>query len=100
LTQYQGSKGHSATSDEVEDGNGKILDFDTQEGVQNAIFNEMHRKGYNLAEEAPICKGSLRGQFRYMLTLPMAWSVLDGSYDFPPDIDEATKELFEECAKI
>jgi hypothetical protein len=30
----------------------------------------------------------------------MARSVLDGSYDFPPDIDEATKELFEECAKI
>jgi hypothetical protein len=30
----------------------------------------------------------------------MAQSVLDGSYDYPPDIDEATKELFEECAKI
>jgi hypothetical protein len=34
------------------------------------------------------------------LTLPTARSVLDGSYDFPPDIDKATKELFEECAKI
>jgi hypothetical protein len=35
-----------------------------------------------------------------MSTLPTAQSVLDGSYDYPPDIDEATKELFEECAKI
>jgi hypothetical protein len=35
-----------------------------------------------------------------MLTLPTAWSVLDGSYDFLPDMDKATKELFEECAKI
>jgi hypothetical protein len=76
------------------------LNFDTQEGVQNAIFNEVHQKRYNLAEEAPICKGSLGGQFGYMSTLPMAWSVLDGSYDFPPDIDKATKELFKECAKI
>jgi hypothetical protein len=71
-----------------------------KKGVQNAIFNEVHWKRYNLAEEAPICKGPLRGQFDYMLTLPTAQSVLDGSYDYPPDIDEATKELFEECAKI
>ncbi len=35
-----------------------------------------------------------------MSTLPTAWSVLDGSYDFLPDIDKATKELFEERAKI
>ncbi len=60
----------------------------------------MHQKWYNLAEEAPICKDPLKGQFGYMLTLPTAQSVLDGSYDYPPDIDEATKELFEECAKI
>jgi hypothetical protein len=76
------------------------LEFDTQEEVQNANFNEVHWKRYNLAEEAPICKGFLKGQFGYMSTLPTARSVLDGSYDFPPDMDEATKELFEECAKI
>jgi hypothetical protein len=64
------------------------------------IFIEVHQKRYNLAEEAPICKGSLRGQFGYMSTLPTTRSVLDGSYDFPPDVDKATKELFEECAKI
>ncbi len=76
------------------------MEFDTQEGVQNAIFNEVHQKRYNLAEEAPICKGSLRRQFGNMSILPTAWSVPDGSYDFLPDIDKATKELFEECAKI
>ena len=76
------------------------MEFDTQEGVQNAIFNEVHRKRYNLSEEAPIRKGFLKGQFGYMLTLPTSRSVLDGSYDFPPDIDEATKELFDKCSKI
>jgi hypothetical protein len=65
-----------------------------QEGVQNAIFNKVHQKWYNLAEEAPICKGTLRGQFAYTPTLPTAWLVLAGSYDFPPDIDKSTKELF------
>ncbi len=76
------------------------MEFNTQEGAQNAIFNKVHQKQYNLADEALICKGFLKGQFGYMSTLPMAKSVLDGSYDFPPDIDKATKELFEECAKI
>jgi hypothetical protein len=54
-----------------------------QEGVENVIFNEVHWKRYNLAEEAPICKGSMRGQFGYMSTLPTAWLVQDGSYNFP-----------------
>jgi hypothetical protein len=71
-----------------------------QEGVQNAIFNEVHWKWYNLAEVAPICKGTLRGQSGYMLTLPTVWLVLEGSYDFPPDIDGSTMEIFEERAKI
>ncbi len=70
-----------------------------QEGVQNTIFNKVHQKQYNLVEEAPICKGTLRGQFGYTSTLPAAWSVLEGSYDFPPDIDKSTKELFGECVK-
>ena len=84
----------------MEDENGGVLKFSTREGVQNAIFNEVHRKRYNLAEEALICQGFLRGQFGYMSTSPTARSVLDGSYDFPPNIDNVTKELFEECAKI
>jgi hypothetical protein len=46
---------------QVEDGVGGVLDFDTEEGVQEAIFNEVHRKQYNLAEDAPICKGTLWG---------------------------------------
>ncbi len=92
--------GQSIRKVQVEDGNCGILEFDTQEGVQNVIFSKVHWKRYKLAEEAPICKRSLRRQFGYMLTLPTARSVLDGSYDFLPDIDEATKELFEECAKI
>ncbi len=93
-------QGRSVCEVQVEDENGGILEFDTQEGVQNEIFNEVHQKQYNMAEEAPICKGFLQGQFGYMLTSPTARSILDGSYDFPPDIDNAMKELFKECAKI
>jgi hypothetical protein len=76
------------------------MDFDTKEAVQGAIFNEVHRKRYNLAEEAPICQGTLRGQFGYTATSPTARTVLDGRYNFPPDTDVATRELFEEIARI
>jgi hypothetical protein len=68
--------------------------------VQETIFNEVHRKQYYLAEEAPICQGAFRGQFGYTATSPTARSVLDGTYDFSPDMDAATRELFEEIAHI
>jgi hypothetical protein len=85
---------------QVKDGAGGVLDFDTKEAVQEAIFNEVHRKQYNLAEEAPICQGAFCSQFGYTATSPTAQSVLDGTYDFPPDMDAANRELFEEIAHI
>ena len=85
---------------QVEDGFGGVLDFDTEETVQEAIFNKVHRKQYNLAEDAPICQGVLREQFGYTATSPTAQSVLEGTYKFPPDMDSATKKLFEEIAHI
>jgi len=85
---------------QVEDSAGGMLDFDTEEAVQEAIFNEVHRKRYNLAEEAPICQGAFCGQFRYTATSPTVRSVLDGTYKFSPDMDASTRELFEEIAHI
>jgi hypothetical protein len=55
--------GRSVRAVQVEDGAGGVLDFDTEEAVQDEIFNEVHQKRYNMAEEAPICQGALRGQF-------------------------------------
>ena len=85
---------------QVEDGAGGVVDVDTEEAVQEAIFNEVHWKCYNLAKEAPIFQGALWGQFGYSATSPTAHSVLDGTYDFPPEMDKATRELFEEIACI
>ena len=36
--------GRSVRAIQVEDGVGGVLDFDTEEAVQEAIFNEVHRK--------------------------------------------------------
>ncbi len=85
---------------QVEDGASRVIDYETEEGVQEAIFNEVHQKRYNLAEEAPIYQGELRGQFGYISTSPTTKTVLDGTYNFPPNMDAATRELFEEIARI
>ena len=85
---------------QVEDGNRGVIEYQTEETVQEAIFNKVHRKQYNLAEEAPICQGTLCEQFGYSATSPAAQSVIDGTYIFPPEIDAATKELFKEIAQI
>jgi hypothetical protein len=46
---------------QVEDGAGGVLDFNTEEAVQEAIFNEVHRKRYNLAEGGPnLSRSALR----------------------------------------
>jgi hypothetical protein len=93
-------RGRSIRAVQVEDGMGGVIDYDTEETVQQAIFNEVHCKRYNLAEEAPICQGGLWGQFGYTSTSPTTKTVLDGTYDFPLGMDETTRELFEEIAQV
>ncbi len=85
---------------QVDDGQGGIQERNSREEVQEAICNEVHLKHYNVAEEAPICKGALRGEFGYTAMSPTAQAVLDGTYSFPPNMDEATKDLFLEITQI
>ena len=68
--------------------------------MNKAIWDEVHQKRYFLAEIAPICKGQLKGDFGYFATSHSAKKVLDVTYAFPDNIDEATKEICEEVAII
>ena len=64
--------GRSVRAVQVEDSAGGVLDFNTKNAVQEAIFNKVHCKQYNLAEEDPICQGAFRVQFGYTATSPTA----------------------------
>jgi hypothetical protein len=72
----------------------------TQEPVQEAIFTNIHPRRFFLAEAAPICTGNLRGKFGYNAVTRTTKAILNGTYNFPPDFDQATKEICEECARI
>jgi hypothetical protein len=68
--------------------------------MHTAIWDNIHHKRFHLAKDAPICKGELRADFGYNAVSPVAQAVLEGTYQFPADFDEATRELSEECARI
>jgi len=85
---------------EDRDEEGILSEHLTEDSVTEAIFTNIHRKRFFLAEAAPICSGALCSQFGYNATSRTAKAILDGTYDFPPDFDQATKEILLEYARI
>jgi hypothetical protein len=47
-----------------------------------------------------MCPGPLRGTFGYNSISPTARDILEGTYKYPPEFDEATKEILQEFALI
>jgi hypothetical protein len=58
---------------------GTLIENNTQELVQEAIFDNIHRKRFFLVEAAPIFNGILWGQFDYNPNTKTARKVLGGS---------------------
>jgi hypothetical protein len=68
--------------------------------LQEAIWDNIHRKRFHLAESAPLCQEPFHGTFGYNAICDTSQKILDGTYDYPKDFDEATKEILQECALI
>ena len=83
---------------QVEDGEGELVEYTTQAEVHEAIWNNIHRKRFYLAEEAPICQYPLREEFGYNADSDVGEEVLEGRYHFGEDFEEHTRELLEEAA--
>ncbi len=82
------------------DNKGQQIEHTTQALVQEAIFDNIHQRRFFLAQSTPICQGHLRGWFDYNAVSSTARAVLDGTFVYPEDFDEATKEICRECAEI
>ena len=92
--------GRSVTMVQRERADGEVDEARTQEEVEHMIWEEIHGKRFYLAEQAPICKGRLRGDFGYMANTRSAQSVLSGTYEYPDDIHQGTKDILEEIGEI
>lgn len=79
---------------------GTVKEATTKTEVERSIWKEIHGQRFYLAEQAPICKGRLRGDFGYMTNTAAAAAVLAGNYQFPEGCDEGTKDLLNEAASI
>jgi len=91
-------RGNSVSAVQVEDGEGGIIEYTTQPEVQNALWREVHRTRYHMAEEAPICQGKLRGMFGYNADTVAARAVLDRKFEFSDEFHEATRRICESVA--
>ncbi len=100
----RGAMGHQAGRSvqlvQVEQENGEIIEHTSQDGIQTAIWDNIHHRRFFQAEEAPICKGVLREEFGYLSDTDAARAVLDGTYMPAEDIDPATSNLFSAIADI
>jgi hypothetical protein len=85
---------------QVEKEDGTIDEFTDKDDLHQAIWDNIHRKRFILAEDALLCSGPLRGQFGYNAVSLTARSILNRTYSYPPDFHEATKEILMECARI
>ena len=61
-------RGRSARVVSEETGEGEVEEFEGQLAVEQAIWDGIHNKRFYLAEQAPICKGSMRKAFGYLAT--------------------------------
>jgi hypothetical protein len=85
---------------QVEQAGGTVDEINRKEDLHKVIWENIHRKQIYLAKEAPMCSGPLRGIFGYNSVTPTAKAILERTYLYPPELDEVTKEILQECALI
>ncbi len=85
---------------QVEQAGGTVDKINGKEDLHAAIWENIHRKQFYLAKETLMCSWPLRGVFGYNSVTPTAKAILEGTYCYPSEFDEATKEILQECALI
>jgi hypothetical protein len=79
--------------------NGEVKDYIVQEDVEQAIQRECEIC-FTLAHSAPIMKSLLGDRLRYLSDESLARSITMGTYEFPSDVDPATKLVLEGIGKL
>jgi hypothetical protein len=68
--------------------------------MHKAIWSNIHRKQFYLAEISPICNSPLREIFGYNADREAGEEVLAGTFDYGEDFEEATHNIYHEVALI
>jgi hypothetical protein len=79
--------------------NGEVRDYIVQEDVEQAVQRECEIC-FTLAHSALIMKSLLGDRLRYLSDKSLVQSIIMGTYEFPLDLDPATKLVLEEIDKL
>ena len=85
---------------QVEEEDGTTREHTGQDDLHEAIWDNIHRRLFHLAESVLLCQFPLRGIFGYNAICQTSQKILDGTYEYPEDFDLGTREILEECARI
>ena len=73
--------------------------YTNQEDMVRCIQEETEVR-FQLAHSAPITQTSLARKLGYLSDTEVAAQILDGTYDIPDEVDDATVVLLEEIARL
>ena len=79
--------------------NGEVKDYIVQEDVEQATQRECKIR-FTVAHSAPILKSLLGDRLRYLSDESLVRSIIMGTYEFPSDVDPATKLVLEGIGKL
>ena len=71
-----------------------------QADVEEISWSGIHDHGVYTAEQASLCNGRLRGDFDFQTTTKYTKEILNGTYAYPSNFDQVTKDIRQECARI
>ena len=78
---------------------GEVQDSTCQEDTEDFIFEEAKMR-FQLAAEAPISSSTLREQLGYLANIEIAQQLVEGRYELPEDLDDATTLLLQEIGRV
>lgn len=91
-------RGGAPTSIRVQSESGD-QQFNTQDEVEEQASRRLTSR-FQLARDAPICNDALFDEFGYLGDTASTRAILEGTYEYPPEMDWHTRLLCEEAHRI
>eukprot|EP00956_Cyclotella_meneghiniana_P032414 scaffold89146_cov64-Cyclotella_meneghiniana.AAC.5 len=81
----------------IEDGN--VVEYTVQEEMEQVVREETQYR-FTLASSSPLCNGLLGEHLGYLADTEVAQSILNGTFDIPEGVSDATVLVLEEISRI
>ena len=78
---------------------GVVCEYISKEEIERVVQEECEAR-FTLAHNGSITKHSLAGELRYLEDEDVARAIVDGTYEIPPELDEATKYILQEIGNM